>query len=215
MPEARRRPWQEQCATACFESEIEPLIAFQRNRTDITQSAAGTAFTGTFDTDLWTLGARISKTWSLDVGTKLGDAIIFGPAFVRPSVSVSHVFASRESWLRSDGLRIAGSDQDQGSATFGVKTGFTILHDPGTVPFLQPTLGAKLVWNYATPGDQLFNAASRIETPEVFGSVEAGLTATLANGWRGKIHANYSGFGSDVHAASLWGGITIPLRATP
>ncbi len=192
--------------------EFEPLVAYQRNWTDITEKTGATQTSGTFATDIWTVGAKASKRFWFNVRLRPNTfGLIATNSWLQPTVGVSHVTAHRDSWTRSDGTAISGSTIEQGSANIGFTSGMRLYGDPAKIPLLEPTFGAKLVWNYEKPDAHLINNNLSIETPEVFGSLSAGLNATFTNGWRANLSTSYSGIGSDVQSISIGGKLTIPF----
>lgn len=199
---------------------LTPMAAYQKNDADLTLSDGTSSVDGSFDVDIATLGARLSRRFTLAGGSS--DTLFY----IEPNTSLSYVFADRDTYQRSDGVQVPGADIDQGRLTFGPRFGVILgagddddeQRDPavrsegdddGTVWLL--SIGADGVWNF-DPADEFGTINSRlVETPEFYGAVSANIGAVFEGGVNGSISIRYSGIGADVGYTGVYGVLIIPL----
>jgi len=178
-------------------ANLTPLLAYERSNTNLVLSAGGASTTSDFDTDVYTLGATISREFSLgNFGTK-------HQFYVDPNVSLSHVTAVRQAHTRSDGSAVAGARVVQGTLTFGPTFGARIAKPFDGVRSITPTLGLNGIWNFRDGGDSVTANGTVIEAVRFSGSLSAGLTTSFNNGASVSVSTSYSGIGSDVRGYAL------------
>lgn len=178
-------------------ANLTPLLAYERSNTNLVLSAGGASVTSDFDTDVYTLGATISREFDLgNFGTK-------HQFYVDPNASLSHVTAVRQAHTRSDNSTVAGARVVQGTLTFGPTFGARIAKPFDGVRSMTPTLGLNGIWNFRDGGDSVAANGTVIEAVRFSGSLSAGLTTSFNNGASVSVTTSYSGIGSDVRGYAL------------
>lgn len=178
-------------------ANLTPLLAYERSNTNLVLSAGGASVTSDFDTDVYTLGATISREFDLgNFGTK-------HQFYIDPNASLSHVTAVRQAHTRSDNSAVAGARVVQGTLTFGPTFGARIAKPFDGVRSMTPTLGLNGIWNFRDGGDSVTANGTVIEAVRFSGSLSAGLTTSFNNGASVSVTTSYSGIGSDVRGYAL------------
>ncbi len=184
---------------------LTPLVALEFTRTDLDLTAGGTTLTGTFDTDILTIGGTLSREFTFE------DQDNNRTFYIEPNLSLSYVTARRSAYTRSDGAQIPGTRVDTGTLSFNPTFGVR-LYDVGTMlKSAEPFIGVSGVWNFETPNDFLSTSGTLVETPDLFAGINGGISIETEGGMRGTLRATYSGLGSDIRSTSIFGQLTIPL----
>lgn len=184
---------------------LSPVFAYERANTDIAIAGGGTTVTGSFETDIFTLGGSLSRRFQFDTGM---DNTGF---FIDPNLTLSYINAKRRSYVRNDGMVIPGETTEQGSLIFGPTFGMQFLNVSETIALVQPTLGVTGNWNFLRPDSYLSSNNTVVSTPKSFGVITGGLNVALTNGINGQITGTFSGLGSDVTSTTLQGKLSIPF----
>jgi len=183
---------------------VSPIVSFERSSSDIRVVSGGTTATGSFDTNIFTVGANASSEFEL---TNNG---FDHRSFVSPFGSVSYSVADRDGYTLSDGSVVAGDTLHHGAATFGTTIGAEFHNVSDQIALLAPSLTAGGVWNFAAE-DFRSTTGSVIENPDVYGSVSAAVDIQLHSGVRASVAGTYAGIGSDVQAFSVSGQLVVPF----
>lgn len=183
---------------------ISPIMSFEHSHADIRVANGGATATGSFNTDIFTVGANASSEF------ELSNNGVDRRSFISPFGSVSYSMGNRDAYTLSDGSTVASDKLHHGAATFGATIGAEFLNVSEKIALVAPSLTAAGVWNFATE-DFTSTTGSVIESPDVFGSVSAGVDVQLHSGVRASLVGTYAGLGSDIGAFSVSGQLVIPF----
>lgn len=184
---------------------ITPILAYERTRTDITEQIAGVAQTGSFNSDLWTLGAQVSQR--MDLHTLPSGSVLWA----QPDVALSYIITRRQAYLRSDGLRIGSDQSTQGDLRLGGQLGMQL--SPATLPghIFEPYIGLHGSWAFSGNGDQVLSDGSLIKADALAASLSAGASMTFPGGAQASAELSYSGVGSHARTIGANARFSIPL----
>lgn len=184
---------------------LTPLVAYERTRTDLTQTVAGVPLTGSFDTDIWTFGLKAAQRFGLPFSER--DRVFY----LQPQGSLSYIMADRKGYTRSDGLFVPSDRIKTGSLQFGGRAGVQI-YDPGHgIATIEPFIGLNGVWSFKVPEDQTIANGVILSTPQLFASIVGGLDIRTISGATLNFSVMHSGLGSDVSSTTVSGRLNIPF----
>lgn len=178
---------------------LTPIVAYERTSTDLDLTAGGVTVSSTFISDVYTVGAGLSRRFGL------------GEYWVEPNAALSYVTAIRDDHVRSDGAAINGATVVQGTAVLGPTFGTHIKRPFDGVRRLDPTIGFNGVWTFRDGGNFVAANGTLVRPVRLSGTLSAGIGAQLDNGAHIRLTGSWSGIGSDVQGGSITARLTMPL----
>ncbi|MBO6540254.1 MAG: hypothetical protein JJ969_12760 [Rhizobiaceae bacterium] len=183
---------------------LTPVIAYERSSTGISFNSG--AATGNFATDIFMVGATLSKRFRPGFATHLNQA------YIEPNMSLSLIHGIRHGYTLSSNTAIVGASFTQGTLRFGPTIGWRLVDSGETFASVDHTVSLNGTWNFLRPASFTSASGAQVSTPEFSASINAALSAKTYRGKTLSLGIGYSGIGSMVQSASISGSISIPLN---
>ncbi len=183
---------------------LTPVIAYERSSTDISFNSG--AATGNFATDIFMVGAKLSKRFRPSFATLLNQA------YIEPNMSLSLMHGIRHGYTLSNNTVIAGASFWQGTLRFGPTIGWRSVEAGETFASVDHTVSLNGTWNFLRPTSFTSASGAQVSTPTFSASINAALSAKTYKGKTLSLGIGYSGIGSKVQSALVSGSIRIPLN---
>ncbi|MDH3600661.1 MAG: autotransporter outer membrane beta-barrel domain-containing protein [Candidatus Tectomicrobia bacterium] len=169
---------------------------YESGDNDIRIGDSVTTATGSFDSDQWTVEARLDKR------------INRGQHWIEPAVKVLYTELERDAYTNSIGLFMPGSDITLGRLTFGPTIGTTIDRGGTTI---KPFARVNGVWDFENEDAFTLTSGVVVSNADTAINVGGGAEITYANGLVLTAAGDWFSFDSDLDGWSVTGGIGMPL----
>lgn len=153
---------------------------------------------GSFDSDLFSLEARIDKRFTR------------GRHWIEPTVKILYSDLERDSYTDSSGAAVASGDITLGRLTFGPTIGTTIHRGNAT---FKPFARINGVWEFENEDDFTLGNGTVVHSPDTAIKLGGGLEIAFENGVVLNAAADWFSFDDDFEGVTATGGIGVPLSA--
>lgn len=170
---------------------------YESGDNDIAISDTVNTATGSYDSDQWTVEARIDKR------------ITRGRHWIEPAVKIHYTDLERDGYTNSIGLFIPGSDITLGRLTFGPTVGTTI--DRGDMT-IKPFARVNGVWDFENENAFTLTNGVVVSDADMALNLGGGVDITYANGLVLSAAGDWFNFDNDLDGWAVTGGVGIPAH---